>query len=167
MGISPGIFREYDIRGVVDKDLTEEAVEQIGTAFGTMVRRKGGTMVTSGRDGRLHSKRLQDALIRGMLKSGMDVVDIGECPTPVLYFSIFHLDAHGGIQVTGSHNPPEFNGLKMCVGTSTIYGKSIAKLRDMILAGDLDAGSGQLSSQDVISPYLAYLKENIRMERPQ
>lgn len=166
MGVSPGIFREYDIRGVVDQDLTEEAAEQIGTAFGTMVRRKGGTRVTSGRDGRLHSERLQNSLIRGILKSGIDVVDIGECPTPVLYFSIFHLGAHGGIQVTGSHNPPEFNGLKMCVGTSTIYGESIARLREMILEGDLDSGSGQLTSQDVITPYLAYLKENIRMERP-
>ncbi len=166
MEISRGIFREYDIRGVVDEDLTEDAARLVGRAFGTMVKRAGGSMVTSGRDGRLHSERLQKALIDGITSAGVDVIDIGQCPTPVLYFSIFHMDAGGGIQVTGSHNPPEFNGLKMCVGRSTIYGSDIRRLYEMITSGDLDSGNGKVSAADVISPYLSYLKENIKIERP-
>lgn len=166
MEISPGIFREYDIRGVVDEDLTEDAARLVGRAYGTMVKRAGGSMVTSGRDGRLHSERLQKALIEWIISAGVDVVDIGQCPTPVLYFSIFHMDAGGGIQVTGSHNPPEFNGLKMCVGRSTIYGSDIRRLYEMITSGDLDSGNGKVSAADVITPYLSYLKENINIERP-
>jgi len=160
------IFREYDIRGVVDKDLTEEGVEQIGRAFGTMVKERGGQVVASGRDGRLHSKRLQDALIRGLASTGLTVVNIGECPTPVLYFSIFHLDTHGGIQITGSHNPPDYNGLKMCIGKSTIHGEEIQQIRKLIEKGVFAKGDGEVKNYEIIDDYLDYLKENINITSP-
>ncbi len=164
--ISKEIFREYDIRGIVDKDLTEEAVLLIGQAFGTMLRRKGGSLVTCGRDGRLHSERLEKSLVEGLSRAGVDVIDIGQCPTPVLYFSIFHLDAHGGIQITGSHNPPDYNGLKMCLGKETIYGSSIQELRAIIERDDFDKGDGSQKTYDIIPEYLSYLKNNIKIARP-
>ena len=166
MELSSELFREYDIRGVVDQDLTEDAVRQIGQAYGSMVKRAGGTTVTCGRDGRLHSERLQNSLMDGISMAGIDVVNIGLCPTPVLYFSIFSLKSDGGIQVTGSHNPPEFNGLKMCVGKGTIFGQAIRDLHEMILSGDLEAGAGTVKEYEIIPEYLAYLHENIRIARP-
>ena len=165
-GITPHIFREYDIRGVVDKDLTEEAVCQIGKAFGTIVKGQGGSVITSGRDGRLHSKRLQEALIAGLVSTGIKVIDIGQCPTPVLYFSIFHLDTDGGIQITGSHNPPQFNGLKMCLGPSTIHGQQIQEIKRLIENGEFEQGNGLCEKHEIIGDYLKYLSENININRP-
>ena len=160
------IFREYDIRGVVDRDLTEDVVHDIGRAYGTIVTTEGGKEVCCGRDGRLHSKRLQAALMAGLSSTGLKVRDIGQCPTPVLYFSLFHLNVDGGIQITGSHNPPEFNGLKMCMGTSTIYGKQIQKIRKVIEKGDFNEGNGVIEKYEILPEYLAYLKENINISRP-
>ncbi len=160
------IFREYDIRGVVDRDLTEDVVHDIGRAYGTIVTTEGGKEVCCGRDGRLHSKRLQAALMAGLSSTGLKVRDIGQCPTPVLYFSLFHLNVDGGIQITGSHNPPEFNGLKMCMGTSTIYGKQIQKIRKVIEEGDFNEGNGVIEKYEILPEYLAYLKENINISRP-
>ncbi len=164
--ISPHIFREYDIRGVVDEDLTEEAVQKIGRAFGTKLKRQGGKVITSGRDGRLHSKRLQDALIKGLVSTGVKVIDIGQCPTPVLYFSIFHLKTDGGIQITGSHNPPDFNGLKMCMGSSTIHGEEIQELKAIIEKGDFEKGDGKEEKYGIIGDYLSYLKDSINIVSP-
>ncbi len=163
--INRQLFREYDIRGIVDRDLTEEAVTLIGKAFGTMVRRNGGSFVTCGRDGRLHSERLENALAKGLNSAGVDVVDIGQCPTPVLYFSLFHLETHGGIQVTGSHNPPDYNGLKMCLGRETIHGKKIQELYEIIENRGFESGSGSIKKYDIIPDYLSYLKENIKLGR--
>ena len=160
------IFREYDIRGIVDKDLTEDVVKLIGKAFGTSLKRLGKREITCGRDGRLHSKRLQDALIQGVISTGIDVINIGEVPTPLLYFSIHHFDKDGGIQITGSHNPPDFNGLKMCVGKSTIYGKEIKELRDLIIRGDFETGNGDIKNYDIIDDYLSYLKTDIKFSSP-
>ncbi len=160
------IFREYDIRGVVDRDLTEDVVHDIGRAYGTIVTTEGGKEVCCGRDGRLHSKRLQAALMAGLSSTGLKVRDIGQCPTPVLYFSLFHLNVDGGIQITGSHNPPEFNGLKMCMGTSTIYGKQIQKIRKVIEEGDFNEGNGVIEKYQILPEYFAYLKENINISRP-
>ncbi len=109
MQINPQIFREYDIRGVVNKDLTPEIVRKLGKGFGTHVARLGLKKLVVGRDGRLSSRAFEEALIDGLISTGCDVLDIGLCPTPVFYFSIFHLDKEGGMMVTGSHNPPEFN----------------------------------------------------------
>jgi phosphomannomutase/phosphoglucomutase len=106
------IYREYDIRGVVGKDLTFDIAEQVGVAYGTMVRRAGGSKVTLGRDVRDHSAPLRDRLAQGIVSTGVDVIDLGVCPTPLLYYSLFHLGVDGGVMITGSHNPPEFNDLQ-------------------------------------------------------
>lgn len=164
--VSRELFREYDIRGIVDRDLTGDAVILIGRAFGTLVRREGGSFVTCGRDGRLHSERLENALVRGLNMAGIDVLDIGQCPTPVLYFSIHHLESHGGVQITGSHNPPDYNGLKMCLGTETIYGQRIRELYEIIERQDFEKGSGSVKTHDILPRYLSYLTENINIKRP-
>ena len=160
------IFREYDIRGEVDVDLTGDVVESIGRAYGTYLRKKGLERITCGRDGRSHSERLQQALTRGMVSCGIHVTDIGTCPTPLLYFSIFHLKAQGGVQITGSHNPPEFNGFKMCVETSTIYGEQIQELRRIIESGSFIQGSGSVDKADIVGPYVDYMKENVSISTP-
>jgi len=160
------IFRQYDIRGMVDRDLTEEVAWEIGRGYGTLVIRKGYRNVTCGMDGRVHSYRLQSALVEGINASGCDVLNIGECPTPLLYFSIFHFNADGGIMVTGSHNPPEYNGFKMCIGTGTIYGETIQQIRKIIENKDFESGRGEHRHLDIEEPYLAHLKDNIKLERP-
>ncbi|MBI2374690.1 MAG: phosphomannomutase/phosphoglucomutase [Deltaproteobacteria bacterium] len=129
MSLSPEIFRQYDIRGVVDRDLTEEGVEAIGRAFATWVA-KGPLVV--GRDCRLHSERLAKALLAGISKAGVPAIDVGVVPTPTLYFALHHFDAAGGIQITGSHNPPEYNGLKISIGKQSLYGDGIQELRRRI-----------------------------------
>ncbi len=164
--MNPEIFREYDIRGKVHEDLTEDVAYAIGRAYGTYVGKGGASLVTCGRDGRTHSEWIQQALIRGMGDAGLNVLDIGPCPTPLLYFSIHHFHTGGGIQVTGSHNPPEFNGFKMCLGTSTMFGPEIQELRSIIGRGAYLEGRGEVQTRDIISPYLLYLKENIRLSRP-
>ncbi|WP_456433054.1 phosphomannomutase/phosphoglucomutase [Thermosulfuriphilus sp.] len=166
MKVNPLIFREYDIRGKVDEDLTEEVIRSIGQAFGTAVKRAGGRKVTCGRDGRLSSETYQKALIAGILSTGIDVIDIGLCPTPLMYFSLFHLDTDGGIQVTGSHNPPEFNGFKICIGKETIYGPKIQELRGLIEAENFESGQGSLSTYGIIPAYKDWIKKDIKISRP-
>ncbi len=167
MKVNPLMFREYDIRGKVDEDLTVEVAEAIGRAYGTVIRRRGGKKVVCGRDGRLSGPKLQEALIKGILSTGVSVVDIGVTPTPVMYFSLFTLEGlDGGIQVTGSHNPPEFNGFKICVGQETIYGPAIQELRKLIEAEDFETGQGERESYDILPQYKAFLKENIHLKRP-
>lgn len=167
MKVSPYIFREYDIRGKVDKDFTEEVVKLIGRAYGTLVKRRGGKRVICGRDGRLSGPALQNALIEGILSTGIDVVNIGITPTPVMYFTLyFYREYDGGIQVTGSHNPPEFNGLKICVGKDTIYGSEIQRLRHMIEEEDFETGQGHYSERNVLEDYIDYLTKHIKLDRP-
>ncbi len=164
--ISPYIFREYDIRGKVGDDFTEEVVTEIGKAYGTVVKRKGGKKVVCGRDGRLSSPALQNALIEGILSTGIDVINIGMCPTPVMYFSLFNLEnVDGGIQVTGSHNPPEFNGLKICVGKETIFGKQIKALKELIDKEDYEKGSGKVEEIEIISSYVEYICKSVEIKR--
>ena len=167
MRISPYIFREYDIRGKVGEDFTEEVVREIGRAYGTMVKRQGGKRVVCGRDGRLSGPSLQKALIEGMLSAGIDVVDLGMIPTPVMYFSLFTLEGvDGGIQVTGSHNPPEYNGLKICLGKDTLYGPYIQKIKEIIEKKDYVSGSGKLEEYSrILEDYITYLKQNIKLKR--
>ncbi len=167
MKVNPLMFREYDIRGRVDEDLTVEVAEAIGRAYGTMVRRAGGRRVVSGRDGRLSGPKLQEALIKGILSTGVDVINIGVTPTPVMYFSLFKLpEVDGGIQVTGSHNPPEFNGFKICVGKETLYGPKIQELRELIEREDFETGQGKVEDYDILPEYKKFLKENINVSRP-
>ena len=165
MQINPQIFREYDIRGVVDKDLTPAIVRRIGQGFGTHMAQRGRRELVVGRDGRLSSGVFEKALIEGLLSAGCNVVSIGLCPTPVYYFSIFHLDKDGGMMVTGSHNPPEFNGFKVSVGKSTIFGREIQNLRRLVEKGDFVVGKGNLSKTEIIRPYQDYIKKNIRIEK--
>jgi len=127
--MNPEVFREYDVRGIVDKDLTPDFVYLLGRAIGTYAFRQGARKMTLGRDCRLSSETYQEAVGRGIMTAGIDTIDIGLCATPMLYFSIRHLQADGGVMVTGSHNPPDFNGFKICIGPDTIYGEEIQQLR--------------------------------------
>lgn len=163
--MNPRIFREYDIRGLVDQDLTDDVVVLLGKAFATYISRLGKKHVVVGSDGRLSSPRLRDCLVKGMVAGGLTVLDIGVCPTPVLYFSLFHLDRDGGVMITGSHNPPEFNGFKVCVGKETLYGEEIQDLRKLLEAQKFVEGQGSSTRQDILPAYQQFLINNIRLER--
>ena len=155
MAIHPGIFRQYDIRGIVDRDLTTEAATAIGRAFATLLRNRGVTgTVAVGRDNRPSGGMLRDALVEGLTKAGANVVDIGVVPTPLLYWSLHQLAVVGGIQITGSHNPPEYNGFKLCVGHDSLHGEGIEALRLLIDRSDLAKGSGSVRSEVVIERYV-------------
>ena len=157
------IFREYDIRGVVDKELTEKNVELIGRAFASELIESGAKAICCGRDGRIHSERLQRAFEKGALDAGIDVLDVGLCPTPVLYFAVHNLQVQGGVEITGSHNPPEFNGIKMCIGKSTIFGQQIKALYQRITSNNFLKGHGAYKKIEIIDDYLKYLNENIKV----
>ena len=161
--INTQIFRQYDIRGVAERDLTDETIELLGQAFGTFVQRSGSKQVVVGMDNRLSSERLSKALITGLMASGCDVLDLGLVVTPILYYARQHFGVDGGIMITGSHNPPEDNGFKIALGSSTIYGEDIGKLRTMMENKDFLTGKGTLEQRDGSSPYLAMLKEKINL----
>jgi len=162
-----GIFREYDIRGIVEKDLTPDVVEKIGQAYGTLARKRGVKTITVGRDGRLTSSGLRDQLIVGLTETGVNVVDLGLCATPLLYFSLFHCEVDGGIMVTGSHNAAEYNGFKMCVGKEALYGADIQRLREIFDTEQFDSGEGSVVEQPIIPEYLAFLKEQFSAVRAE
>ena len=163
--MNPQIFREYDVRGIADEDLTDEVVENLGWAYGSLIRDEGGNKVVVGRDVRLSSERLRDALCSGIRKSGCDVTDVGEVPSPALYFSILHLNMDGGVMITGSHNPLEYNGFKLCLGIASIYGEAIQRLRERIERGDLVRGGGGFSQADTLPAYMAAITERIHLNR--
>ncbi|MBL8217994.1 MAG: phosphomannomutase/phosphoglucomutase [Bryobacterales bacterium] len=163
--LSPTIFREYDIRGVADFDLPCEGIELLGRAIGTYFRRNGESQVNLGRDCRLSGGRLRDAMVRGLLSTGINVTDIGVVPTPLLYFSVFHLHAAGGVMITGSHNPSDYNGFKVMHGKSTIYGESIQHLRRLIEASDFEQGEGSLSTADVMTAYVETVASQFQFAR--
>jgi phosphomannomutase/phosphoglucomutase len=162
MNLNPRIFREYDIRGVADRDIPDALAEQLGKAIGTHLRRAGGRRMTLGRDCRTHSPRLHAALRRGLLSTGMDVIDVGVVATPVLYFSVFHFDTDGGVQITGSHNPPEDNGFKVLRGKTTIYGAEIQELRKLCEGDTFEHGQGKLEERDIHKPYQDHLVANLK-----
>jgi phosphomannomutase / phosphoglucomutase len=153
-----GIFREYDIRGIVERDLTPDVVERVGRAFATMAKARGVRRITVGRDGRLTSLALRNYLIAGLTSSGMNVVDLGLCATPLLYFSLFSCDVEGGIMITGSHNAAEYNGFKMCVGKEALYGGDIQQLREIYESSQFVSGQGTVSEQPIIPVYLKFLE---------
>ena len=163
--LKPTIFREYDIRGVAEVEFLDPDIEALGQAFGTFLQRHAGRKICLGRDTRLSSPRLRNALMKGLLSSGCQVTDIGVAPTPVLYYSVFHLQADGGVMITGSHNPPEFNGFKVVCGSSTIYGERIQDLRRMIETGDLARGVGLETTADVMTPYVDEVSSQFRFPR--
>ena len=163
--INPNIFRQYDIRGIADRDLTDENIELIGKAYGSYLGKKGLKKFVIGRDVRLSSGRIQNALIKGITSTGGEVINIGQVPTPVLYFSILHFQADGGVMVTGSHNPIEFNGLKLCEGIASIYGEGIQDLRKIIDANEFLTGQGSIELKDVVPDYIQTIKEKINLKR--
>ena len=153
------IFREYDIRGIADRDLTDPVIESLGRAFARYLAPTGADSVAVGYDARLSSPRLRDAVSRGLTAEGISVIDLGLCPTPALYFSLHHLKADAGIMITGSHNPADFNGFKLCVGKDTIYGDEIQILRRLMGEAGSPAGrQGRMSRHPIIPDYIAYLK---------
>lgn len=161
--INPAIFREYDIRGVWGKDLTEEIIQRIGKAFAVYLSNKlkrNHLKISIGRDVRLSSPAMFDALARGFLDSGIDIVDIGICPTPLQYFSLFHLPIDGGVMITGSHNPPEFNGMKLSIGKETLYGPKIQEIRRIAEKGDFIQGKGKAETYEIIPTYIEHLRKN-------
>ncbi len=160
------IFRTYDIRGIAEKDLTDDVVELIGKAYGTYMIRKNKKTITVGRDVRLTSERIKDVLVKGILSTGLNVIDVGVAPTPVVYFSIVHFSTHGSVIVTGSHNPIEYNGLKMNNGLFSIYGDNIIKIRQLIEQKDFEEGDGSFEKRKIISHYKQMLKERITIHRP-
>lgn len=160
--IAPGIFRQYDIRGVVGADLTLEAAEGIGRAFAALLTERGiAGAVAVGRDNRPSGDSLRDALVRGLTESGRDVVEIGVVPTPLLYWALHHLKVVAGIQITGSHNPPEYNGFKCCVGVTSLHGSGIQRLRELIDVGVFPKGQGRVRSESIIDPYIADIVQRI------
>ncbi|MBW2039754.1 MAG: phosphomannomutase/phosphoglucomutase [Deltaproteobacteria bacterium] len=163
--MNPKIFREYDIRGVVGEDLTEETVQELGRGCGSYFVHHGVKRITLGRDCRLSSDLFLDSLLKGLLASGMEVTDVGICPTPLLYFSIVHLGQEGGVMITGSHNPPEFNGFKICVGKDPIYGEELQRVREIIEKRDYIQGKGNLSTYDIIKDYHHHILANIKVGR--
>lgn len=154
------IFREYDIRGVVGRDLTPEIAETIGRAYATLGKARGVSTVTVGRDGRLTSSDLRDHLIRGLREGGIHVQDIGLCATPLLYFSLFTRPVDGGIMITGSHNAAEYNGFKLCVGKEALHGPDIQRLRALVEGGQFARGAGTLTESSIIPDYLAFLNNH-------
>ena len=156
MAIAAGIFRQYDIRGIVDADLTVEVARALGGAYAALLRERGVTgAVAVGRDNRPSGDALRDALVDGFSAAGVDVVDIGVVPTPLLYWSLHHLDVIGGIQITGSHNPPEYNGFKLCVGTESLHGHDLQHLLALIRADAAPVGQGSVRHEAVIDRYVA------------
>jgi phosphomannomutase/phosphoglucomutase len=155
VALSRTIFREYDIRGVTGKDLTEEVATAVAGAYAAFLAEKGvkGALAV-GRDNRPSGEKLHKALVAGLLASGVDVVDIGIVPTPLAYWSQHNLDVVGGIQITGSHNPPEYNGFKMGLGTTSIFGADIQHLYELAVAGQFPRGKGRVREEKVIDGYI-------------
>ncbi|HYP08638.1 MAG TPA: phosphomannomutase/phosphoglucomutase [Bryobacteraceae bacterium] len=160
------IFREYDIRGIADAELLSPGIEQLGRAIGTHIGRKLGKKINVGRDVRTSSTRLRDAIVKGLISAGCEVTDVGEVPTPLLYYSVQHLNCDGGIMITGSHNPAEYNGFKIVAGAGTIHGTEIQELRRKIEESDFDSGEGSVREYDIVTPYIEEIAAQFQFSRP-
>ena len=166
--MNPSIFREYDIRGLAEKDFDADFALLLGKVHGTAIAARGGTRVTVGRDCRSTSDAYADAVIAGMVAAGLHVYDIGVCPTPLLYFSLFYLDVDGGIQITASHNPSEYNGFKICLGKDTLYGPQIQEIRARMERHDFrEKPGGIVERYEIVAPYHKHLLADVpRLARP-
>jgi len=164
--MNPEMFREYDIRGITGKDMTEDDVVLIGKGIGTFLQKQGNRKITVGRDCRETSDSYSDKLIQGLTSTGCDVVDIGVCSTPVAYFSIRHLKKEGNVMVTASHNPREYNGFKMCSGYDSVYGKQIKEILHIIEEKKFQEGEGIIETYDILSPYIDFVIKNINLTKP-
>ncbi|OWW18080.1 phosphomannomutase/phosphoglucomutase, partial [Noviherbaspirillum denitrificans] len=163
--ISPSIFKAYDIRGIVGKNLDIGIARHIGQAFGTAVRIKGEQTVVIGRDGRLSGPELAAALASGLQRAGVNVIDLGVVATPMVYFATNVLDATSGIMVTGSHNPPDYNGFKMVLAGEAIYGDAIQGLYQTIVRGDFASGNGSYSTHDIKQAYIERIVGDVKTSR--
>ncbi len=164
--LKPSIFREYDIRGIAESEPLSPDIALLGRGLGTYLkRRSGGNKINVGRDCRLSSTRLRDALVEGLLTSGCDVTDIGVIPTPVLYYSAKHWHADGGIMITGSHNPPEYNGFKSVCGPDTLHGEAIQDVLHLIQNQDFEQGAGNLAILDAVTPYVDEIASQFHFDR--
>jgi len=160
------IFKAYDIRGIVGRTLTPAVAELIGRAIGSQARALGQTGVCIGRDGRLSGPELSQALARGLQAAGIDVIDVGCVATPMVYFATHHLGTGSGVMVTGSHNPPDYNGLKMMLAGETLAGESIQQLRKRIENADFASGSGSYSTAQVSTAYFERIIDHVKLARP-
>jgi phosphomannomutase / phosphoglucomutase len=164
--LNPEIIREYDIRGVADHDFTDENCYLLGRAIGTFERRAGKKRITIGRDARLHSPRIRAGVLKGLLESGLEVTDVGMCATPLLYFSVNHWEMDGGVMITASHNPAPDNGIKICVGMSTIHGADLRKIGEMVEQRDFVSETrGRIVERAVLPDYVDYVSSQIRAPR--
>src|SRR3954471_70041 len=161
--MNPRVFREYDIRGNADRDLDDGFANDLGKAIGTHLKRAGAKKITLGRDCRVTSPRLHKALRSGLMSTGVHIIDVGIVATPLLYFSVFHFDADGGVQITGSHNPPEDNGFKILRGKSTIHGAEIQELRKLVETRDFETGLGVASEQAIEAAYIDMAASKIKL----
>src|SRR5208282_6057675 len=164
--MNPQVFREYDIRGVVENDFDDAFVTDLGRAWATTLHRAGKKTVTLGRDCRLSSPRLHDRLLEGVLESGINVVDVGIVPTPLLYFSVLHWKMDGGAMITGSHNAAEYNGFKLGVGPTTLFGDGIQQVRKLIEARDFvrSGSEGKLTDRPVLPDYRDFIKREFEFK---
>ena len=153
--LKPTIFREYDIRGIADVEMLSPDVELLGKAMGTYLLQNAGPNLNLGRDVRLSGQRLHDALLAGLLSTGCNVTDLGVVPTPALYYSVYHRHNDGGLMITGSHNPSDYNGFKTMAGKTTIFGEEIQKIRRIMESGEYAIGKGTLTTYDIVTPYVA------------
>jgi phosphomannomutase/phosphoglucomutase len=163
MNINPAIFRAYDIRGVIGKTLTADVVRTIGQAVGTLYPQS--TRVAVGRDGRLSSPELAQAVCEGLMAAGRTAIDVGQCPTPVLYYATHKLETGAGIMITGSHNPPDYNGLKLVMDGKTLFGDTITEIYEQIQKGGLAQGEGSREIQDLNQLYVERICEDVRLAR--
>jgi len=166
MPLAEEIFKAYDIRGIVDESLTVETVTLIGRALGSIAQEAGVKSMVIGRDGRLSGPKFAEALANGMLSSGIDVIDIGRVPTPVLYFATYELGTGSGVEITGSHNPPEYNGLKMMIDGVTLSGEQIQVVKQRILDSDFKTGKGSLKHIEMLDKYAQRIISDINLARP-
>jgi len=164
--VNPQIFREYDIRGIADRELTDDAVRGIGRAFAQRMRERGKSLIAVGRDVRLSSPRIRAALVEGLLDQGARVIDVGQVPTPALYFAILHFKADGGAMVTGSHNPIEYNGIKLSDGISSLHGPDIQDLRARMDKASALPKRGTVETRSIDEEYLRDLGSRIELARP-
>jgi phosphomannomutase / phosphoglucomutase len=164
--LNPEIFRQYDIRGIAGKDMTDEDVVLIGKGIGTYLAQQGHRFVAVGRDCRLTSDDYAERLIQGLTATGCRVVDIGVCPTPVSYFAIRHLNTQGCVMVTASHNPPEYNGFKICSGVDSVFGEQIQQIRKIIDDGIFVEGRADVDSYEILPDYIEYVLDNIELKDP-
>ncbi len=158
-------FREYDIRGVVGVQISDDDVHRLGKAIGTRMMRLDRKRLVVGRDCRLSSDRYRDLLIGGLVSTGADIIDVGICPTPVFYFAILHLGCQGGVMITASHNPPEYNGFKVCDGFDAISGEEVQELRKIMEKGEFATGAGKVDVCNVIGPYGEFVLKDVRVGR--